>query len=47
MTADKMGYFYYHQEFKAYVEVVSFDRLVNSALERNRAFFDQLGLPAT
>jgi hypothetical protein len=47
MTADKMGYFFYNKEFKAYVEVISFDRLVNSALERNRAFFDQLGLPAT
>lgn len=46
-TADKMGYFFYHKEFGAYVEVVSFDRLVNAAQERNRAFFDQLGLPAS
>lgn len=26
-------------------EVISFDRLVNAAKERNRAFFDRLGLP--
>ena len=47
ITSDKLGYFFYHKEFGAYVEVVSFDRLVNAAQERNRAFFDKLGLPAT
>lgn len=46
-TSDKMGYFFYHKQYGAYVEVISFDRLVNAARERNRAFFDQLGLPAT
>jgi hypothetical protein len=46
VTADHLGYFGYNQNFKAYVEVISFDRLLNSARERNRAFFDKLGLPA-
>lgn len=46
-TSDGMGYFSYKSSFKAYVEVISFDRLVNSAKERNRAFFDKLGLPTT
>ncbi len=46
-TSDGLGYFFYHKKFKAYVEIVSFDRLINSARERNRAFFDQLGLPTT
>ncbi|MDB4352618.1 ATP-binding protein [Porticoccaceae bacterium] len=45
VTSDHMGYFGFHKQFKAYIEVVSFDRLVNSAKERNRAFFDRLGLP--
>jgi hypothetical protein len=45
-TSDGLGYFGYNPEFKAYIEVVSFDRLLNSAKERNRAFFDKLGLPA-
>ena len=45
-TSDHLGYFGYNPNFKAYIEVVSFDRLLNSARERNRAFFDKLGLPA-
>lgn len=46
-TSDGLGYFFYNKEFRAYVEVISFDRLVNSAKERNKAFFDKLGLPTT
>lgn len=46
VTSDHMGYFGFHKQFKAYIEVVSFDRLLNSAKERNRAFFDKLGLPS-
>jgi hypothetical protein len=46
-TSDGLGYFFYNKAFGAYVEVISFDRLVNSAKERNKAFFDQLGLPTT
>ena len=42
-----MGYFAYKKNFKAYVEVISLDRLVNMATERNRALFDKLGLPAS
>lgn len=45
MTADGMGYFGYNDNFKAYIEVISFNQLVRSAKERNRAFFDKLGLP--
>lgn len=46
ITSDGLGYFGYNPHFNAYVEVISFDRLVNAAKERNRAFFDKLGLPA-
>jgi len=46
ITSDHMGYFGFHKQFKAYIEVISFDRLVNAAKERNRAFFDMLGLPS-
>ncbi|MFZ5483609.1 MAG: ATP-binding protein [Pseudomonadota bacterium] len=45
-TSDGQGYFGYKDNVNAYVEVISFDRLVNMAKERNRAFFDKLGLPA-
>ena len=44
-TADGMGYFGYKKAFESYIEVISFDKLVLSAKERNRAFFDKLGLP--
>jgi hypothetical protein len=43
-TSDKMGFFGYHDVYNAYIEVNSFDRIVNMAKERNRAFFDKLGL---
>ncbi|EPE2695664.1 ATP-binding protein [Vibrio alginolyticus] len=45
VTHDHLGYFGYNKGFKAYIEVISFDRLVNMAKERNKAFFDKLGLP--
>ncbi|WP_284648476.1 hypothetical protein [Photobacterium damselae] len=44
MTHDHLGYFGYNKEYKAYIEVISFDRLLNMAKERNQAFFDKLGL---
>jgi hypothetical protein len=44
-TSDGLGYFGFKSNCNAYVEVISFDRLVNAAKERNRAFFDKLGLP--
>lgn len=46
-THDGLGYFGYNDAAKAYIEVMSFDRLVNSATERNRAFFDKLNLPSS
>lgn len=47
VTSDHLGYFGYNPNYKAYIEVISFDRLLNAARERNRAFFDRLGLPTT
>ncbi|BBC30617.1 uncharacterized protein SGFS_019110 [Streptomyces graminofaciens] len=46
-THDGMGYFGFNEAYKVYIEVMSFDRLVNTATERNRAFFDKLGLPSS
>lgn len=42
---DGTGYFGYHQYYNSYVEVISYDRLVADARERNHAFFAKLGLP--
>lgn len=47
VTSDKLGYFGYNSNYEAYIEVISFDRLLNAARERNRVFFDKLGLPTT
>jgi hypothetical protein len=44
-THDFTGYFGYNHNFRAYIEVISFTGLVNAAKERNKAFFDRLGLP--
>lgn len=45
VTNDKMGYFGFHKKYNAYFEVISYDRLIQAGKERNRAFFDKLGLP--
>jgi hypothetical protein len=47
VTSDGMGFFGYKKHLNAYVEVTSYDRLVRAAVERNRAFFDKLGLPVS
>ena len=44
---DGLGCFGFNEPAKVYIEVTSFDRLVNVATERNRAFFDKLGLPSS
>ncbi|MEZ7782653.1 ATP-binding protein [Cupriavidus gilardii] len=44
-THDGLGYFGYKKAFNSYVEVISFDGLIKAARERNRDFFDKLGLP--
>lgn len=47
LTNDNLGYFGYNPNYKAYIEVISFERLIKTAKQRNRAFFDKLGLPTT
>ncbi len=45
-SQDKMGYFGFHPNYKAYIEVISFDKLLQQAKERNRMFFQKLGIPS-
>lgn len=45
-SSDQLGYYRYHSKKNAYIEVLSFDAIVQRSKERNRAFFDKLGLPA-
>jgi hypothetical protein len=44
-TQDGLSYFGFNEPRRVYIEVISFDGLINGANERNRAFFDKLGLP--
>ncbi|MCJ0894101.1 hypothetical protein [Rhodococcus sp. ARC_M5] len=44
---DGLSYFGFNDARRVYIEVISFDGLVNGASQRNRAFFDKLGLPAS
>lgn len=46
-TPDGLGYFGFKKTYNAYVEVLSFERLLFIAKQRNRAFFDRLGLPSS
>lgn len=44
-TPDGLGFYAYHDVLRAYVEVVSYEKMLNDAKKRNRAFFDKLGIP--
>ena len=43
---DGLAYFGYHDNYKAYIEVISYNQMVKAAKERNYAFFQHLGLPS-
>ena len=43
-TPDEYGYFGYNTNYQAYVEVISFDKLVGDAYKRNKILFDKLRL---
>lgn len=44
-TPDNEGYFKYHQNAGCYIEVLSYDKVLNDAKKRNRAFFETLNIP--
>lgn len=44
-TPDNEGYFKYHQSLGCYIEIVSYDKVLNDAKKRNRAFFERLQVP--
>lgn len=41
-SQDDSWYFWYHNWYKMYIEVTSFDKLINDAKLRNEIFFDKL-----
>ncbi|WP_297930581.1 hypothetical protein [uncultured Coprobacter sp.] len=44
-TNDGLGYFGYHKNQKAYIEIISYDKLIQDAEKRNKILFDKLCLP--
>jgi Histidine kinase-, DNA gyrase B-, and HSP90-like ATPase len=44
-TPDNLGYYGYNQSLSAYVEIVSYAKLLRDAKKRNRILFDKLHLP--
>lgn len=41
-SADKQGYFGYHNGYEMYVEIISYKKLLDDASLRNKIFFDKL-----
>jgi hypothetical protein len=46
-TPDNLGYYGYNPTLSAYVEIISYMKLVRDAKKRNRILFDKLHLPIT
>ena len=40
----ELGFYIYNQKLNAHTEILAFDKLVNDAKRRHRAFFDKLGI---
>lgn len=45
-TPDGQGFFGYKRQYNAYVEVISYTKMVADATKRNAVFFDKLALPS-
>ena len=43
-TPDGLGYYRYHDKKKAYIEILSYDKIIQDAMKRNKLLFDKLGL---
>jgi len=46
-TPDQLGYFGFNTPRNAYIEIISYDKLLIDAKKRNKVLFDKLGLPPT
>ncbi|WP_157653080.1 ATP-binding protein [Burkholderia ubonensis] len=45
VTPDGTGYFRFHTQLNCYIEILSYDKMLDDAKKRNRAFFDKLQIP--
>lgn len=44
-TPDGQGYFKFHDSYNAYIELISYQKLLKDAKMRNRILFEKLGIP--
>ena len=47
LTPDEAGYFGFNPNYNAYIEIISFDKLVGDSKQRNQILFDKLGIAQT
>ncbi|OQY42175.1 MAG: hypothetical protein B6240_14295 [Desulfobacteraceae bacterium 4572_87] len=45
-TPDGDGYYFFNPTHNAYVELISYRKLLEDAKKRNRILFDKLGIPS-
>ena len=45
-TPDREGYFKYHDKYKAYIEILSYNKLYTNASQRNKVLFEKLFKPS-
>jgi hypothetical protein len=45
ITPDQRGYFGFNSNYNTYVEIISFEKLISDAKQRNRILFEKLHLP--
>ena len=43
-TPDKLGYYLFNDTYNAYVEILSFDKIIKDSKKRNRILFEKLGI---
>jgi len=43
-TPDKLGMYKYHEKKRAYIEIISYDKLIVDSEKRNRVLFEKLGI---
>jgi hypothetical protein len=43
-SPDALGCFWYNPEFRSYIEIISFEKLIQDAQQRNMALFKMLNL---
>lgn len=41
---DRMGYYRYNEKLNAYIEILSYPKIINDAQKRNKILFDKLGI---